>query len=173
MIFSTKIEYGVMMLTDLARHYGKGPLSLSDIGAHLDLSVAYMEQIVPSLRKSGFIESTRGAKGGYILTQPPEAIRMGAVIRALEEREGGLRVMKCASLDGSTEPCFHEEVCTAPILWLRVRDAIAQALDATLLSDLVPGRRSMPLAFVNKVLANENDLVETADEAAVVGGVNN
>lgn len=62
MIFSTRIEYGVMMLTDLARHYGKGPLSLSEIGAHLDLSVAYLEQIVPNLRKVQLIESIRGLK---------------------------------------------------------------------------------------------------------------
>ncbi len=153
MIFSTKIEYGVMMLTDLARHYGKGPLSLSEIGTHLDLSIAYLEQIVPSLRKAQLIESVRGAKGGYVLLQPPNKIRMGEVVRALEERDGGYRVMKCASLDGSTAPCNHEEICTAPILWLRVRDAISEALNATTLADLVPEtRRALPMGFGGRVL---------------------
>lgn len=138
-----------MMLTDLARHYGSGPLSLTDIANHLGLSVAYLEQIVPALRTHGFIESQRGAKGGYILAAPPSQINMGGVIRALEGRKNGrgpLSVMPCANLDGSVEPCNHEEVCTAPVLWLRVRDAITQALDSTTLSDLAPqSRRVLPL----------------------------
>jgi Rrf2 family protein len=149
MIFSTRSEYGVMMLTDLARHYGSGPLSLTDIATHLGLSVAYLEQIVPALRTHGFIESQRGAKGGYALAAPPSQINMGGVIRALEGRKHGrgpLSVMPCANLDGSVEPCNHEEVCTAPVLWLRVRDAITQALDSTTLADLAPqSRRVLPL----------------------------
>lgn len=157
MLFSTRSEYGVMMLTVLARHYGKAPLSLTEIANQLrgtkegadGLSVAYLEQIVPALRNHGFIESQRGAKGGYVLTRTPEKIRMGAVIRALEERKngkGGLSVMPCAHLDGSADPCNHEEVCTGPVLWLRVRAAITQALDSTTLADLVPDtRRTLPL----------------------------
>ena len=65
-----------MMLTVLAKHYGQGPLSLTDIANQLSItpglsqgepgkiSVAYMEQIIPPLRTHGFIESQRGAKGG-------------------------------------------------------------------------------------------------------------
>jgi DNA-binding IscR family transcriptional regulator len=54
--------------------------------------------------------------------------------------------MPCANLDGSVDPCNHEEVCTAPVLWLRVRDAITQALDSTTLADLAPqSRRVLPL----------------------------
>lgn len=140
-----------MMLTDLARHHGRGPLSLTDIAANLGLSdkLAYLEQIIPALRNHGFIDSQRGAKGGYVLKVSPEKIRMGAVIRALEERKNGksgLSIMPCANLDGSTDPCDHEESCSGPVLWLRVRDAITQALDSTTLADLVPEtRRTLPL----------------------------
>lgn len=140
------------MLTRLAQSYGQGPLSLTKIAGDLNLSVAYLEQIVPALVTHGFIESQRGAKGGYVLTQSPERIRMGAVIRALEGRErkngekAALSVMPCANLDGSTEVCGHEEVCSGPVLWLRVRDAITQALDSTTLADLAPEtRRRLPL----------------------------
>jgi Rrf2 family protein len=170
MIFSTKSEYGVMMMTVLARYYGKGPLSLTEIAAQLatdeanKISVAYLEQIVPGLRKAGLIESVRGAKGGYILAFPPDKVSMGVVIRALEERKGAISVMKCATLDGSTEPCNFEEVCTAPILWLRVRDAITQALNSTMLSDLVPeSRRGLPLAFGTRIYENKP---EQSDELA-------
>jgi Rrf2 family transcriptional regulator, cysteine metabolism repressor len=149
MLFSTRSEYGVMMLTDLAQHYGKGARSLSETAAELGLTVAYLEQIAPALRAAGFIESQRGAKGGYVLTQPPENIRMGAVIRALEERKGAknpLGVMACATFDGNGDACEHEGKCTGPFLWKRVRDAITEALDSTTLADLVPGRRhTLPL----------------------------
>jgi Rrf2 family transcriptional regulator, cysteine metabolism repressor len=162
MIFSTKSEYGVMMMTVLARHYGAKPLSLTEIAAQLStddnnrISVAYLEQIVPGLRRAGLIESVRGAKGGYTLAMPPDKISMSLVIRALEERKGAISVMKCATLDGTTEPCNFEEVCTAPILWLRVRDAITQALNATMLSDLVPeNRRSLPMAFGARIYNSE------------------
>jgi len=132
-----------MMLTDLARNYGRGPLSLTEIAEHLGLTVAYLEQIVPSLKKHGFVESIRGAKGGYVLASPPETIRMGAVIRALE---GRIAVMRCATDDENELKCDHEDVCTAPILWLRVRDAITQALDSTTLADLAPNpKRTLSL----------------------------
>lgn len=143
-----------MMMTKLASSYGQGPLSLSEVATDLNLSVAYLEQIVPALRSHGFIESQRGAKGGYVLTMPPEKIRMGDVIRALEGRKasgkGPLTVMPCATLDGSEEPCNHEAVCSGPVLWLRVRDAITQALDSTTLADLVPQtRRTLPVVSGN------------------------
>ncbi len=172
MIFSTRSEYGVMMLTDLAQFYGKGPRSLTDIAAHLGLSMAYLEQIVPALRSHGLIESQRGAKGGYVLTQPPGSIRMGSVIRALEERKGvrggNLSIMPCANLDGSVEVCDLEELCTGPVLWRRVRDAVTQALDSTTLADLIPDtKRRLPLltsALAVKVgidqVLPEKDLIE-------------
>jgi len=161
MLFSTRSEYGVMMLTVLARYHGKGPLSLTDIANQLNMAthgaedqgkitVAYLEQIVPALRAHSFIESQRGAKGGYVLAQPPEKIQMGEVIRALEGRKpsgkSAWSVMPCANLDGSADFCGHEEICTGPVLWMRVRDAITQALDSTTLADMVPEtRRRLPM----------------------------
>lgn len=164
MIFSTRSEYGVMMLTDLARNYGKGPLSLTEIAEHLSLSVAYLEQIVPDLRKHGFVESIRGAKGGYVLARPPETIRMSAVIRALEKR---IAVMGCATEGTDGPDCNHEEVCTAPLLWLRVRDAITQALDATTLADLAPTRRTLTMALPAQFGAALPTHTQSAEEALI------
>ena len=175
MIFSTRSEYGVMMLTYLAQHQGKGPLSLTEIADNLKLSVAYLEQIVPALRAHGLIESQRGSKGGYVLSVTPEKIRMGAVIRALEERKGAkssnLSVMPCATLDGSVESCDHGDSCTGPVLWLRVRDAITQALDSTTLADLVP-QKSRLLPLLSGLATAQ--LLETAPDGAIpVGAATN
>ena len=147
-LFSTKAEYGVMVMTELARHYGKGPVSLTDIAAHLDLDkdgankLPYLEQLIMPLRRAGLVESRRGAHGGYELSRPPSDIRMDVVIRALE---GPITAMACASDIETEAGCGHVDVCSAPVLWTRVRIAIVDALNSTRLSDLVL-ERNLPLA---------------------------
>ncbi len=136
--FSTKGEYGVRLMVQLGRHYGTGPASLAEIAAEEDLPRAYLEQLVVSLREAGLVTSTRGAHGGYELARPPETIQMGAVLRALE---GPIAPMLCASDDPEHAVlCDRSSRCTVNVLWVRVRDAVAGALDSMTLADLVPPR---------------------------------
>ena len=82
--------------------------------------------------------STRGAHGGYELGRPPAAISMTEVLRALE---GPLAPMLCASEDPEhATVCDRTTRCTVNLLWVRVRDAVAGALDSMTLADLVPPR---------------------------------
>ncbi len=125
-------------MVQLGRHYGTGPASLAEIAAEEDLPRAYLEQLVVSLREAGLVTSTRGAHGGYELARPPEAIPMGAVLRALE---GPIAPMLCASDDPEhAVTCDRSARCTVNVLWVRVRDAVAGALDSMTLADLVPPR---------------------------------
>jgi Rrf2 family protein len=136
--FSTKGEYGVRLMVQLGRHYGAGPASLAEIAAEEDLPRAYLEQLVVSLREAGLVTSTRGAHGGYELARPPAAISMTEVVRALE---GPLAPMLCASEDPEhATVCDRTTRCTVNLLWVRVRDAVAGALDSMTLADLVPLR---------------------------------
>jgi Rrf2 family transcriptional regulator, cysteine metabolism repressor len=136
--FSTKGEYGVRLMVQLARHYGTGPASLAGIAAEEDLPRAYLEQLVVNLREAGLVVSTRGAHGGYELGRPPQDISMSAVLRALE---GPIAPMICASDDPEhATVCDRSSHCTVNILWVRVRDAITTTLDAMTLADLVPPR---------------------------------
>jgi len=136
--FSTKGEYGVRLMVQLGRHYGQGPASLAEIAAIEDLPRAYLEQLAFLLRDAGLVASTRGAHGGYTLTREPGAIPMSEVLRALE---GPLAPMICATDDPSGElACDRTSSCTVNFLWVRVRDAIAGALDGMTLADLVPAR---------------------------------
>jgi Rrf2 family transcriptional regulator, cysteine metabolism repressor len=75
---STKGEYGVRIMVDLARHYGGRPRSLNDISQAESLPLAYLEQLVKLLREAEptLVTSTRGAHGGYKLSRPPEQISM-------------------------------------------------------------------------------------------------
>ena len=122
-------------MAQLARSHGHGPASLTDIAEQEDLPRAYLEQLVISLRDAELVQSTRGAHGGYELTRPPEAIRMSEVLRALE---GPIAPMICASDDPDHVTCSRTGHCTVNFMWVRVRDAISDALDSITLADLVP-----------------------------------
>ncbi len=132
--FSTKGEYGVRLMVELAHHYGEGPMSLADVADHEDLPRPYLEQLVVSLREADLVISHRGARGGYTLARPPAEIRMGDVLRALE---GPIVPMVCAAHDRETSgQCGRTTFCTVNTLWVRVRDAITDAVDSLTLADL-------------------------------------
>jgi Rrf2 family transcriptional regulator, cysteine metabolism repressor len=133
---STRGEYGVRLMVDLARHYGEGPRSLTEISQAegLALKLQYLEQLVKSLRECGLVDSTRGAHGGYRLSRPPERIRMGDVVRALE---GQIAPMICATEGDMEIICDRLEGCCTSYLWRRLRDAITMTLDSITLADLV------------------------------------
>jgi Rrf2 family cysteine metabolism transcriptional repressor len=140
--FSTKGEYGVRLMVELARHHGKGPISLADVAEHEDLPRPYLEQLVVSLREAELVVSHRGARGGYTLARPPEQIRMGDVLRALE---GPIVPMICAAHDRETsEQCGRTTFCTVNTLWVKVRDAISDAVDSLTLADLARPLASAP-----------------------------
>jgi Rrf2 family protein len=125
-------------MVQLARRHGTGPASLAEMATDEDLPRAYLEQLVMSLRDAGLVSSTRGARGGYELTRAPGEIRMSEVLRALE---GPIAPMLCATDDPEHAlTCDRSSRCTVNVLWVRVRDAIAGALDSMTLADLAPQR---------------------------------
>jgi Rrf2 family protein len=124
-------------MAQLARRYGSGPASLTEVAEQEDLPRAYLEQLVISLRDAELVQSTRGAHGGYELTRAPEQMLMGDVLRALE---GPIAPMICVTDDPSHMTCERSGHCTVNFMWVRVRDAIAGALDSMTLADLVPAR---------------------------------
>jgi len=130
-------------MVQLGRHYGTGPASLAEIAAEEDLPRAYLEQLAFVLRDAGLVASTRGAHGGYALARPPRDIAMSEILRALE---GPLAPMICATEESDEAhalACDRTSTCTVNLLWVRVRDAIAGALDGMTLADLVPPRHQL------------------------------
>lgn len=133
---STKGEYGVRIMVDLARHYGGRPRSLTDISQAESLPLAYLEQLIKLLRESEppLVTSTRGAHGGYKLTRAPEQISMGEIVRVLE---GPIAPMICATEGEMSQVCNFLDLCRTRYLWARVRDAVAQTLDLMTLAELM------------------------------------
>lgn len=84
MRISTRGEYGLRAMLDLAQHYGRGPIPLKQIADRQQVSEHYLEQLIAGLRKAGLVISVRGAQGGYQLASPPEETTVGDVLRVLE-----------------------------------------------------------------------------------------
>ncbi len=137
-MFSTKSEYGVRLMVQLARQRGAGPVPLAEIARAENLPLAYLEQLMSRLRKAALVSSTRGAHGGYELAREPAAITMAEVVHALEET---IVPMQCVSdLGASRMLCNHEldgyENCATKLLWTRVQGGIERALEQTTLAEL-------------------------------------
>jgi Rrf2 family cysteine metabolism transcriptional repressor len=141
MMFSTKAEYGVRVMVELARRGDEEPIPLAEIAAHDGLPLAYLEHLVARLRKAGLVDSRRGSRGGYLLARSPVEITMAEVVEALE---GSIAPIECISQgpDGSIV-CSRESVpghtCPTKLLWTRVRFSIVRTLQETTLADLVLG----------------------------------
>jgi Rrf2 family protein len=129
------------MMMDLARHYGKGPQPLSEVARHEALPATYLEQLVGKLRRSGLLTSHHGAHGGYELARPPREITVGDVMRVLE---GPISPMVCATEGETEDSCYRQYFCSANLVWERVRDSVAQALDSLTLEDLIPPKAPIP-----------------------------
>jgi Rrf2 family protein len=148
MMFSTKAEYGVRVMVELARRGGGAggdPVPLAEIAAHDGLPLAYLEHLVARLRKAGLVDSRRGSRGGYLLARSATEITMAEVVEALE---GSIAPIECISeaSDGSIvcsresgRAGSHSDVCPTKLLWTRVRFAIVRTLQETTLADLVLG----------------------------------
>lgn len=121
-------------MVSLARMYGRGPVPLAEVASDSAVPPAYLEQLLGPLRKAGLVSTTRGAHGGYELARAPEDVRVGEVYRVME---GPIAPMSCVSEDSDEDLCPMIDGCATRLVWLKVRDSIAEALDSTTLGDLL------------------------------------
>ena len=129
---SAKELYGLRAMSEFARQFGQGPLSLSEVAKAQGISRAYLEQIAIDLRRAGLLHSRRGAQGGYFLARAPEETTAGDVIRALE---GSILPVQCVE-DQKCNPCAREDGCSTRGIWEEVRDRLVETLDSITLADL-------------------------------------
>jgi Rrf2 family protein len=152
MMFSTRAEYGVRVMTHLARaaseasgregeaRAGSDPVSLASIADAEGLPLAYLEHLVQRLRRAELVDSRRGAHGGYTLSRPADEITMAEVVEALE---GDIAPIECISAqDDGTLVCAREtqpghDPCPTKFLWTRVQGSIVRTLSDMTLADLV------------------------------------
>ncbi|GIW23176.1 MAG: hypothetical protein KatS3mg068_2183 [Candidatus Sericytochromatia bacterium] len=134
-------EYALRCLLQLARNYNKGiPLSSEEISSKELISPAYTEKILQKLSKSGFVKSIRGTKGGYILSDSPDKIFVGNVIR---EVDGFFVSDICNNFSGTSDECKNSLQCGIRPIWMNIYKYIYQVLDNTSLYDLLKDEDSI------------------------------
>lgn len=135
---SSRGRYGVKAVFELARRYGRGPVSLTVVARAQGISEPYLEQLMPALKRAGVVEAVRGAQGGYQLAVPPAAVTVGDVVRALE---GPIMLTTCTGDD--PQECPEVERCIGPDVWTRVQEALVATMDAMTFADLVARQRAV------------------------------
>ena len=82
---STRVEYGMLALTDIALHSENGSsVSAPDIAERQGISQKYLEQILTHLKQAGLIRAQKDLRGGYALTRPAGKIRLSEILNALD-----------------------------------------------------------------------------------------
>jgi len=138
---STKGDYGIRALIELAHHYGQsGPVQSSEIAARQGIPEAYLEQLLTVLRRAGFIRSVRGPGGGHALIRDPDGLRVSEVVVALE---GPIMPLDC--LEESSQ-CSRSGGCAQREMWEDVQGAIQRVLDSTTIGQLAARDRSVSAA---------------------------
>lgn len=138
MKISTKGRYALRLMLDIALNDAKTPVRIKDIAERQQISDKYLEQIVSSLNKAGFVKSLRGPQGGYRLTKKPEEYRVGMILRLIE---GSLAPVAC--LDDDINNCTRADRCPTLILWEKLYDAISEVVDNITLADLISWQKNM------------------------------
>ena len=133
MWITSRSHYGLITMSELARAYGQGPVSLSYIAEKQRMPMAYLEQLVSPLRKAGLIKATRGQRGGFELLLPPEQVTVKQVVRALD---GDYSPVECVSENYVQGSCVREDECASQFVWQQLKESMNQVLDNITLADL-------------------------------------
>ncbi|MEN8722435.1 MAG: Rrf2 family transcriptional regulator [Alphaproteobacteria bacterium] len=133
MKLSTKGQYAVLALVDLAKHGDHGPVNLSDIAIRQDISQTYLEQLFGKLRRNGVVSSVRGPGGGYLLARPADELCIADVIRAVDE---AIQTTRCDS-DSAIGCTGSSTRCLTHDLWDELARQINVFLASITLADVV------------------------------------
>jgi len=135
MNISVKGEYALHAIFDLASQPPGQPIKIADIARRQRIPQKFLELILSSLKQGGFVESRRGAEGGYLLARPAERIAVGEVIHYVE---GGKT--KKRGKQQAADPLAD--------IWRRVDHAVANIVDKTSFAELVRDWRERQAKYI-------------------------
>ena len=133
MRLSRKSEYALLAMIDLAEHHRVKPVNMTDLAKRKAIPKKYLEQILLTLKRAGYANSTRGPGGGYKLAKPPSQISLAEIIRLLD---GPIAPV------ASVSKYFYEQTPTEAnkkltCVFKDIRDYAARKLEHTCLSDFL------------------------------------
>lgn len=136
MNISVKGEYALLAVFDLASQPSGQPVRIADIAKRQRIPQKFLELILASLKQGGFVESRRGAEGGYLLARSADVINVGELLRFVEgtrdEKSWGRRLADSPFAD----------------MWASVNHAVSEILDNTSFADLQRAWKAKRAKFV-------------------------
>ena len=138
MMISTKGRYALRVMLDLAENGQGSYIPLKDIAQRQEISIKYLEAILPALIKNHFLEGLRGKGGGYKLSREPETYTIGSILKLLE---GSMAPVAC--LEGDQNHCARAAECKTLPMWEGLYQIIEAYFEGITLADLCANREHL------------------------------
>jgi Rrf2 family protein len=135
MYVSMKTDYALRALFTLVEHYKGTPIPIRELARRNDVPKRFLEQIMLALKAEGWVDSTAGVRGGYVLARDPSKITMGEVVRHFD---GILAPIACVSVTGYKR-CSQEPVCRFRRVFFNIRNYVAGVMDRATLAEVAKG----------------------------------
>lgn len=131
MMISSRGRYALRVMIDLAEHKTDSYIPMKEIAQRQEISLKYLEKIIPALSKNQLVEGVHGKGGGYRLCRAPEEYTVGEILRLTE---GDLAPVACLECDA--KPCDRVEKCRTLPMWSKFYDMVNEYFDNVTLADL-------------------------------------
>ncbi len=138
MRLSTRGRYGTRLMLELAKNFGKGPLSMSSISKNQRIPIKYLEQLIIPLKKANLVQSVRGPKGGHMLSKSPEKINVWEVLSLLESKN---TFVDCLSEE---YVCPNAGDCPIRPVWGKAFKTLQEQFETTTLNSIINPPESPP-----------------------------
>ena len=132
-----KVDYGVRALVELALRYGDGPVRTAVIADKQGIPEAYLDQLMTSLNKFGFVHSRRGLQRGHALAMDPKDIHLNMVMQRLDSSNSPLDCLI------NPHECVFSHTCAQQEVWKTVEASIRDVLSNITVADLAERQASL------------------------------
>lgn len=131
-MISTRGRYALRVMIDLAEHQNDGYIPMKRVAERQEISLKYIEKIMPILTKNKLVEAVHGKGGGYRLMRKPEEYKVGEILRLSEGDLAPVACLKCEA-----EPCHRAGNCPTLPMWSQFNDIINNYFDSITIADLM------------------------------------
>lgn len=132
MMISTRGRYALRVMIDLAEHQDGKPVPMKEVAKRQEISLKYLERIMPILIQNEILEGVPGKGGGYRLNRRPEEYTVGSILRLTES---DLAPVACLSLEAS--PCSRAADCKTLPMWEKYNELTNRFFDGITIADLM------------------------------------
>lgn len=132
MLISSRGRYALRVMIDLAEHDDAAYIPMKEVAQRQDISLKYLERILPILVSAKLVEGLHGKGGGYRLTRKPEDYRISEILRLTE---GDLAPVAC--LECNAEKCKRTAECRTLPMWMELNRRVNEYLDSVTIADLM------------------------------------